>query len=234
MQAVRDGDRRNEMDNYAIYNQNFLKPITFWGSITCFAAALWSFAPPLYLYFFYGAIPSFNEIMTGFLLIISFSGVLWIVEPPSYFPILGIPGTYMAFLAGNIANVRVPCSAVAQNAAGVEEGSRKGSLIATLAIGASVLVGIVILTIGVMFGTQMLESFPPIVHKALKYVLPAVFGGVFGQFALRNIRLGFIALVLSSSLILLKLPVWLIIPVSVFGSLYVGVWMKNRELNSQI
>lgn len=220
------------MSKYSIYEKDFLKPIIFWGSVTCLAAAVWSFAPPLYLYFVYGALPSAKVILSGFLLIISFSGVLWFVEPPSYFPILGVPGTYMAFLAGNISNVRVPCSAVAQNAAGVEEGSKEGSIISTIAIGSSILIGIVILLLGVIFGTHLLASFPPLVSNALNYVLPAVFGGVVGQFALRNIKLGIFSIMLSIVLILIKTPVWLIIPVCVFGTLYAGVWMKNREIQS--
>jgi hypothetical protein len=39
---------------------------------------------------------------------------LWFIEPVSYFLVLGICGTYISFLAGNISNFRLPVSAVAR------------------------------------------------------------------------------------------------------------------------
>ncbi|MFQ8729689.1 MAG: hypothetical protein ACLSAC_03830 [Enterocloster bolteae] len=68
-------------------------------------------------------------------------------------PILGIPGTYLTFLSGNTSNMRVPCSSVAQEAAGVEMGTEEGSIISTIGI-ANVRspVNVVILTVGAAGG----------------------------------------------------------------------------------
>ena len=58
--------------------------------------------------------------------------MIWFVEPISYFPIVGVAGTYMAFVSGNISNLRIPCAMIAQKAAGVEPGTDRGSIVATL------------------------------------------------------------------------------------------------------
>lgn len=217
------------MDN--IYEEKFIKPIISWGRRTCLMAAIFAFAPPLYIYFAYGVMPSIGEIVKAFILIAPYAVVLQIVEPPSYFPILGIPGTYMAFLAGNISNVRVPASAVAQNAAGVKEGSPEGAVISTIAIGISVLVNLAILTVGVFVGEKLLASFPPILNDALKYILPSVFGGVFGSFAMRNIKLAIIALAVSVFLVVIGIiPTTVIAPIGVIITILIGVKMKNKEM----
>lgn len=81
--------------------------------------------------------------------------VYYFIEPISFQPVLGIPGTYMAFLSGNISNLRVPCSSVAQQAAGVQEGTPEGAVISTVGVAVSVVVNTTILTIGVLLGQQI-------------------------------------------------------------------------------
>lgn len=104
----------------------------------------------------YGCMPPVSAIIAGTIAQISVSGAFYIVEPISYFPILGIPGTYLTFLSGNTSNMRVPCSSVAQEAAGVEMGSDKGSVVSTIGIAVSIIVNIVILTIGAIAGNAII------------------------------------------------------------------------------
>ena len=40
-------------------------------------------------------------------------GVLWIVEPIAYFPVLGSSAMYQAFLIGNISSKLLPAAVVA-------------------------------------------------------------------------------------------------------------------------
>jgi hypothetical protein len=217
------------MNNDEIYEKEFLKPIIYWGSRTCLLAVLISFAPALYIYFAYGVIPKASEILQAFILVAPYAVVLQIVEPPSYFPILGVPGTYMSFLAGNISNVRVPCSAIAQNAAGVVEGSKEGSIISTIAIGISVIVNLIILGIGVFVGAQLLA----VVNEALKYILPSVFGGVFGSFAMRDIKLAIISLIVCVILVATNIiPTTLIAPIGVVVTIYVGIKLTNKKMEA--
>lgn len=56
--------------------------------------------------------------------------------------------------------MRVPCSSVAQEAAGVEMGSDKGSVVSTIGIAVSIIVNIVILTIGAIAGNAIIGMMP--------------------------------------------------------------------------
>ena len=84
--------------------------------------------------------------------------MIWFVEPISYFPIVGVAGTYMAFVSGNISNLRIPCAMIAQKAAGVEPGTDRGSIVATLGMAVSIIVNVIILAAGIFAGAQVLIS----------------------------------------------------------------------------
>ena len=100
------------------YSGTYIPGIVKWGKITLLLGIFAGFLPALVMAF-RGYMPPVSAIIAGTLMQISVSGAFYIVEPISYFPILGIPGTYLTFLSGNTSNMRVPCSSVAQEAAGV-------------------------------------------------------------------------------------------------------------------
>ncbi len=183
-------------DNHAIYEKEYLPFIIKWGRITNGAGLLLCFSPALVLAFMFGLMPPASAILSGFLAITSAVGVIWFVEPISYFPIVGVAGTYMAFISGNISNLRIPCAMIAQKAAGVEPGTDKGSIVATLGMAVSIIVNVIILTAGIFAGAQVLQQLPEFVVKALQLLLPALFGAIFVQFAISKLKLAPIILAL--------------------------------------
>lgn len=193
------------------------------------AAWICSFLPPLYLAVVYGIMPEVTSIVKAFSMIASVMLVSWIVEPIAYFPIVGITGTYMSWLAGNISNMRVPVSALSQTAAGVEEGTPEGDIISTLGIGVSVIVNLIVLVLAVFFGQQVISSLPADIQVAFKFILPAVFGAILANFALRDYMLGLFALVMSFVLTTLQMPSFIVLPVCVFGTIAVGIWKFKRK-----
>lgn len=219
------------MDKNEIYDNNFIKPIVFWGRLTNVVAVLLSFVPAIYLWLVWDALPPASAITSASLsVILGFAGVLWFVEPISYYPILGIPGTYMSYLSGNIPYMRVPCSAIAQEAAGVEEGSREGSIISVFGVGISIYINVIVMLIGAFIGTQLLASFPPIVSSSFGFILPAVFGGIFGQFAVKNFKAALIALVLGLFLNIGGfLPQYIGLPGAIFLTIFFGIQMAKRK-----
>ena len=62
----------------------------------------------------------------------------------------------MAFLSGNISNMRIPCASMAQVAADVEPGTEKGSVIATIGMAVSIMINTSVLTVGAILGTSVL------------------------------------------------------------------------------
>jgi hypothetical protein len=103
----------------------FNKDVHFWGRLTIVIALIMALCIPSYLTFVRGYVPSTENIVAGLVAVAGFVGVVWVVEPISYFPVLGPAGTYISFLSGNIGNMRLPVIAAAQSALDLEAGSKK-------------------------------------------------------------------------------------------------------------
>lgn len=202
------------------YTRDFSIPIHRMGRLTNLVAVAGMFLPSLWLYLQYGVFPPWSGIVFGMGLALTYAIPFWIIEPISFYPTLGDAATYMSFLAGNISNMRVPCAAVAQEVAGVEEGSRKGELVATVGIAISVWLSILAVLIGALATGWIVSHFPEWLQAAFKtYLLPACFGAVFAQFAIRGLKYAPVALVLALVPILFKVPSYVTIPLSVFGTI---------------
>lgn len=226
--------------NKSYYSKSYIPSIIRWGKITLLLGIITSFLPALVISFVYGYMPPVSAIIAGTISQISVSGAFYIVEPISYFPILGIPGTYLTFLSGNTSNMRVPCSSVAQEAAGVEMGTEKGSIVSTIGIAVSILVNIAILTVGAIGGNVIINMMPAGAKEALTFLLPALYGAVFGQFAVSRPKLACVAVIIAFGMNWLLLngflgflpgtPSYAVILVSVFGSIFAGRLLYKKEL----
>lgn len=219
------------IDKNKNYQESFTKPIIKYGRITNLLAVLFSFVPAAVLYFVYGAFPGLTNILNGWMLIASIYGIYAIVEPISYFPILGLPGTYMSFLAGNIGNMRVPCSAIAQEAVGVKPGTKEAELVSTLGIAGSIITNMVVVTIAAVGGAALMSIFPPIVLEGFRYVSPSIFGAIFAMYASKNYKYGAFALVIVGIMLLVikVLPPYIMIPVAVFGTVAFGFIVDGNK-----
>lgn len=217
------------------YYESFTKPIIRTGKWTLLLSVALCFLPPLYLWIRYGALPSIGEILTGWFLIVSIYGTYYFIEPISYFPILGVAGTYMSFLSGNIGNMRVPCAAVAQEALKVEPGSEKAELVATLGIAGSIITNLIVVTIAAVAGNELMKLFPPVVLKAFEFVLPSIFGAMFAMFAVKYPKYGAFAIGLTLFLlgIVKVLPVYILIPVCVFSTIIFATASYKKKAKQQ-
>jgi len=76
-------------------------PVIKVGMITLLMASALSFLPVLYLYFVHGIIPSVSLMLKSWGMIALLFGAFYIVEPVSYYVVLGLAGTYVyVFLVG--------------------------------------------------------------------------------------------------------------------------------------
>ena len=212
------------------YEKSFTKPIIRYGSLTNLLAIPLCFISAIYLWLVKGAFPGWNNILTGWMYVASMFAIYSVVEPICYFPILGLPGTYMSFLSGNIGNMRVPCAVVAQESLGVEPGTKKAELIATLGIAGSIFTNTIMVTIAAIGGAALMSVFPPVVLTAFKYVSSAIFGAMFAMFASKNLKYGAFALVVVMAMLLSKaIPVYIMIPIAVFSTAIFGVFDYNKK-----
>ncbi|MCQ2373093.1 MAG: hypothetical protein MJ050_03340 [Phascolarctobacterium sp.] len=222
------------------YNDTYIPSIISFGRITNLLGVAFAFLPALVLCFVYNIYPPVSAVIAGVVMQVSVSGVFWFVEPISYFPVLGIAGTYMSFLSGNIGNLRLPASVAAQQAAGVEAGTEEGSIISTIGVAVSIIVNVLMLTVGVILGAQILGSIPPVIKGALNNILPALFGAMLAQQFVPNPKIGSVAVVLTSIMFFLMkngylsflpgFPVYAVIIVAVFGTIFIGQKIVAADL----
>lgn len=212
------------------FDDIFTKEIIKAGKWTLLLAVPFCFFPPLYLWIRYGAIPDVKTILTGWFLIASIYGAEYFVTPISYFPILGVSGTYMAFLSGNIANMRVPCAVVAQDVLGVESGTPEAEIVATLGMAGSIITNIIVVTIAAFAGKTLFNYFPPIVIEALDFVLPAIFGALFALFAVKYPKYGVFGISIAAVLlgVVKVIPTILLVPICVFSTIGFSMYSYKK------
>lgn len=174
------------MSNF--YNDKYLPQINKIGKITGYVGVILAFCPAIVLALVYGLLPKGSALITAFIAGASGFGVLWFVEPISYYPVVGTAGTYMAFLSGNISNMRIPAASMAQVAADVDAGTDKGSVVATIGMAVSIIINVAVLTIGAILGTSVLAMLPDSIKTALGFLLPALFGALIVQFGMKLVK----------------------------------------------
>ena len=198
------------MENKDFFEKEYMPKMHRIGKITGFLGVILSFLPALMLAVVYGLLPDPAALLTAFIAAASAFGFLWIVEPISYFTVLGPIGTYMAFLSGNISNMRVPCASMAQISAEVEPGTEKGQIISVIGMATSIVINVSVLTIGVILGSKVLSALPAGITEALNYLLPALFGALLMQFGIK--KLGF-----ASGMLIFAILIYVAIKAGIFA-----------------
>lgn len=169
----------------------------FWGRLTLILVIFATVSLPMYLSFVMGHHPGWEPILAGLIGYAAFIGVLWVIEPITYFPVLGIAGTYIAFLSGNIANLCLPSSSAAQKVVGADPGTEKAEVSGVLGIALASLTNTVIILLTVLGGAYVITLIPESIQSSFQFVLPAIFGAVLGQFAFKTPVYGLFALLIG-------------------------------------
>ena len=181
---------------------DFNKKLIKLGIISLVFAVVANFIPAIYLWLAYGLIPSVSDIFKIWGLALASLGISWVIQPIAYYSILGTSGTYIAWLAGSVADIRLPAVTMAQKVSGVEAGTHEGDVMSTIGIASSVLISVVFITIFTLIGSKVLTMLPKFVIDSFKYILPALFGAVYIEMSRKNFKAGILTLVLGIVLML--------------------------------
>jgi hypothetical protein len=181
-----------------------------WGRITMALGLLLSWAGPVYLIFFTDLRIAQSDLWTGFLAVGAVFWVFWVLEPLTYFPVLGPAAMYQAFMIGNIANKLLPSAVVAQSAINARPGTRRAELAAVMAICGAATVHIFSLLVFVgILGTWLVSVVPEDIRSVTQiYIFPAIIGAVVVQFAVfvKQHRITVIAVVVAVLVQLILVP----------------------------
>lgn len=179
------------------------------GKIWMALAMLIFFAVPTTICLYFGVKPDMT-VMGSWAVIVPFlinffSGVF---EPIIYSPMLGINSAYLAFITGNLSNLKIPCVVKAQEICGTKLGSKENEVVSTLSVATSTLVTTVIIAIFVLIlavsNMETAINNTPWIKPAFACVVYALFGSLGGKYVVKNIKLAALplAIIVAFSLIL--------------------------------
>jgi hypothetical protein len=146
-----------------------------WALITCTVIIAFPFALAI-------AFGEWPDPSVFFAALMSVAITFWpvgIIEVITYTPMLGVGGTYLGFVTGNLSSLKVPCALDSMDKAGVKADSEEGEVISTISIATSSIMTIIIIFIGVLLLSSISDFLSSDVLKpAFDNVLPALFGGL--------------------------------------------------------
>ena len=204
-----------------------------YGRVACVLTLVMLLSAPFLIGRYLGAMPDMAAFGKGFLAI----GLVWLVscvaEYLVYTPMLGAGGGYLAFITGNLINMKIPCAVNARDIVGVKAGTPENEIISTLSIATSSLVTILVLALGVALLTPLTPLLQdPVLQPAFDNVVPALFGAMAYKYFRKSPLLAVIPLALMTLLFTLVPSLtgstsFMIIPA---GALAIGLaWLKFRK-----
>ena len=153
----------------------------------------------------FGAINGLSPDWAGFIDGIIKVGIIYyptsIVEFLIYTPMLGVGGSYLSFLTGNVTNMKIPCVMNAKDIAGTQPGTPEHEIISTISVATSAITTTLVIVVGVI----ALVPLQPILQQesllpAFNNVVPALFGALGLKYFSKSLKLAAIPLVLMSVL----------------------------------
>ena len=171
------------------------------GKIASIAVLIMLVGAPFLIGKYLGAYPDIKAAGKGFFSV----GLIWMVSSVAefliYTPMLGSGGGYLAFITGNLINMKIPCAVNARDMVGAKSGTRENEIISTLSIATSSLVTILVLAVGVAALTPLRPLLQePALQPAFDNVVPALFGAMAYKYYRKNMKIALIPLVVMSLL----------------------------------
>ena len=159
---------------------------------------------PFVIGIYLGAMPDLGAVSRGFFSV----GLVWMVSSIAefliYTPMLGAGGGYLAFITGNLINMKIPCAVNARDIVDAKTVTAENEIISTLSIATSSLVTILVLALGVL----LLVPLQPILQSealqpAFSNVVPALFGAMAYKYFRKNMKIALAPLIVMSVLFIL-------------------------------
>ena len=146
-----------------------------WAIITCGIIMAFPFA----LAILFGVWPDFGEFLNALYPIAITFWSVGIIEVITYTPMLGVGGTYLGFVTGNLSSLKVPCALDSMDKAGVKADSEEGEVISTISIATSSIMTIIVIFVGILLLSSISDFLASdLLKPAFDNVLPALFGGL--------------------------------------------------------
>ncbi len=195
----------NELEKkslFELYNER----THLFGRLACIITLVMLIGAPFVMGLYLGAMPDLGAVARGFLA----CGLVWavscIAEYLIYTPMLGAGGGYLAFITGNLINMKIPCAMNARDMVDAKTGTPENEIISTLSIATSSLVTILVLAAGVVALIPLQPILQaPALQPAFDNVVPALFGAMAYKYYRGNLKIAALPL-LTMALLFILVP----------------------------
>ena len=171
-------------------NNNYRDLMHKYGRIFGVLGLLVMFLAPTMMWIVTGVSPNWGQLGAGVvaLSVIYLPGGL--IEMMTYSPLLGTSATYLAFVTGNLINLKVPCVMNATEICGTKIGTPENEVVSTISVAFSSITTVIILSLGILLLIPLrplLES--PVLAPAFTWVISALFGALGYKYFKGNLKL---------------------------------------------
>lgn len=171
------------------------------GRITMALTMIVLSAVPFVMAAYFGTKIDGNGFLAGFLKVAMIYMPVSLVEFLVYAPMLGVGGSYLSFITGNVTNMKIPCAMNAKDIAGTEVGTPENEIVSTISVATSAIVTMLVIVAGVI----LLVPLQPVLQNealqpAFNNVVPALFGALGLKYFAKSPKIAIIPLGLMSLL----------------------------------
>lgn len=169
-------------DNPLDYNVSLHRRGRIWTA----AAIIMMACVPIFTGLVVGSGPDWRALALSLVMLTAFYLPSALGEVLAYSYVLGTNGTYLAFITGNLSNLKIPCAINAANIAGTKAGTEENEIASTISIAVSSIVTSVVIAIGVLLisvtpaVSALFEN--PKLQPSFEVVVFALFGALGGRY----------------------------------------------------
>lgn len=189
------------MKDKQIFMEEFNNKLHRLGRITLVLSVVFLVALPFVFGAFFGVSPDMGGFLSGFAKV----GVIYIpvaiVEFLVYTPMLGVGGSYLSFITGNVTNMKIPCVMNSKEIAGTTDGTPEHEIISTISVATSAIVTTLVIALGVILMVPLQPVLQnPALLPAFNNVVPALFGALGLKYFMKSPQIAVVPLVLMTAL----------------------------------
>lgn len=211
--------------NESLYTQNIHRTGKRWF----IAVYLCIYLFPIVCSIYFNAWPTWSQLLAAAIGVVPVYWTVGIVEAFTYIPMLGAGGSYLGFITGNMANLKVPVAINAMESVGVKQGTEEGDVISTIVIAISSIVTCVIIIVFVVLMVPLTPVFSnPVLKPAFDNVVAALFGGLMVAYIAKDAKVGLPVILITALLFILIPSLAGIYPIILPVVALLAIWYARR------
>ncbi len=171
------------------------------GKITLIAGIIVLMAVPFAFGVIVGVMPDMPAFVKGWINVAVVYFPVSVVEFLVYAPMLGAGGSYLAFITGNVTNMKIPVAMNARDIAKTEVGTPENEIVSTIAVAISAIVTTLVILVGVILLVPLQPVLnAPALQPAFNNVVPALFGALGLKYFAKSPQIAVIPLAIMCAL----------------------------------